>query len=100
MDYKIQNVSDLEKLLVGLIRSFVMFPDDVQTHVEERTDAEGEVATIFVKLNDSDIGLCIGLGGKTAESLRRVIGLIGHRQLNKRVYTKIDAEKMPRNHSS
>ena len=88
----------VEQLLLSIITAIVQYPDDVQTYVDVGSDEKGELTTIHVKLNKADVGLCIGEGGKTAESIRKIIGLAGHRQSEKRVYTKIDAPKVPKNH--
>lgn len=91
-------MNEIEQLLLSIIRAIVAYPDDVQTHIDIGSDEKGELTTIHVKVNPADVGLCIGEGGKTAESLRRLISLAGHRQLDKRIYTKIDAPRVPRNH--
>lgn len=88
----------IEQLLLSIIRAIVAYPNDVETYTEIGSDEKGELTTIHVKVNTADVGLCIGEGGKTAESIRRVISLAGHRLVEKRIYTKIDAPKVPRNH--
>lgn len=88
----------VETLLISIIRAIVAYPDDVETYTDVGTDERGELTTIHVKVNAADVGLCIGEGGKTAESIRRIISLAGHRALDKRIYTKIDAPRVPKNH--
>lgn len=88
----------VEQLLRSIITAIVQYPDDVETYTETGTDEKGEITTIHVKVNKADVGLCIGESGKTAESIRRVISLAGHRALETRVYTKIDAPRIAKNH--
>lgn len=88
----------VETLLRSIITAIVQYPDDVETYTEVGSDEKGEITTIHVKVNKADVGLCIGEGGKTAESIRRIISLAGHRELEKRVYTKIDAPSIPKDH--
>ncbi len=92
------NINDIENLVKQIIRSIVSVPDDVETFVDKQSESEDDLFTIHVKVNSVDVGLCIGEGGKTAESIRRIIGLSGHQLLKARVYTKIDAPKVPHNH--
>lgn len=88
----------VEELLQQIVKGLVNFPDEVQTFVSDDTDEKGELVMINVKVNKGDVGTCIGEGGKTAEAIRKVIGLVGFKQLGKRVYVKVDAPKIPRNH--
>ncbi len=92
------NINDIESFVSQIIKAIVSVPDDVKTAVKKQDDNEEELFTIHVRVNPVDVGLCIGEGGKTAESLRRIVGLAGHRALNVRVYTKIDAPKVPDNY--
>lgn len=85
-------------LLLEIIRAIVAYPDEVELYSEISTDEKGELTTIHVKVHNTDIGLCIGKGGETAEAVRKVINLAGHRLEDKRYYTKIDAPKLGRNH--
>jgi predicted RNA-binding protein YlqC (UPF0109 family) len=87
-----------EKLLGDIIRSFVSYPEEVETHCTYEKDDRGDFVVINVKLNKSDIGICIGKKGETAEALRKIIGVVGYRQSESRVYVKIDAPKLPPNH--
>lgn len=91
-------MNEIEQLLSSVIRAIVAYPDDVELHTEVGADEYGELTTIFVKVNNADVGLCIGEGGKNAESIRRLVSLAAHRQSGKRVYTKIDAPRIPKNH--
>ena len=88
----------VEKLLTELIKGFVNQPDEVETYVETETDEQGEIAIIHVKVAKEDVGACIGQKGSNSEAIRKVIGLVGFKQLGKRVYVKIDAPKIPKNH--
>lgn len=91
-------MNEIEQLLLSIIRAIVAYPDDVETYTDVGTDERGELTTIHVKVNSADVGLCIGESGKTAESIRKIISLAGHRALEKRIYTKIDAPRVPKNH--
>ena len=93
-------MDDIQALLVSIIRAIVAYPDDVETHIDVGSDERGELTTIHVKVNNADVGLCIGESGKTAESIRKIVSLAGHRALEKRIYTKIDAPRIPKNHFS
>ena len=91
-------MNEIEQLLHSVIRAIVAYPDDVEMHTEVGNDERGELTTIHVKVNNADVGLCIGEGGKTAEAIRKIVSLAAHRRLEKRVYTKIDAPRVPKNH--
>lgn len=81
----------VENLLTSIITAIVANPDDVKTHSEVGEDADGEITTIHVKVNQADVGLILGKQGATTEAIRRIVSLAGHRLADKRVYTKIDA---------
>lgn len=88
----------IELLLQDLLKGFVNYPDDVATHVSTDSDDKGELSMINVRVHKDDVGLCIGEKGKTAEAIRRIISLAGFRQMGTRVYVKIDAPKIPKDH--
>ncbi len=87
-----------QSLLLQVVKGFVTYPDDVETFVSEDKDDKGEIVMINVKVHKDDVGTCIGEGGKTAEAIRKVVGVVGFKQSGKRIYVKIDAPKIPRNH--
>lgn len=87
-----------ENVIKLIVQGFVEFPDEVELHVEEKTDSEGELTVVNIKVRPEDVGVCIGEKGSTADALRRIIGLVGYKQNDKRVFVRIDAPKMPRNH--
>lgn len=89
-----------KELLVQVIKGFVNNPDAVETHVSEDTDEKGALTMINVKVHKDDVGTCIGEGGKTAEAIRKVVGIVGFKQSGKRIYVKIDAPKIPKTHFS
>jgi len=91
-------MENVQRLLEEVIKGFVSNPNDVLIHVSEDTDERGKVVMVNVKVHKSDVGICIGEQGKTAEAIRRIIGLVGFKQTGERVYVKIDAPKIPRNH--
>ena len=86
----------VEDLLKGILRAIVDYPEDVQVHATEISDEKGELVMLNVKVHKDDVGACIGSGGKTAEAIRRVIALVGFKQLDQRVYVKVDAPKIPK----
>jgi len=88
----------LEKILLELVQGFVDHPEAVELHTTADADEQGELVIINVKLHKEDVGMCIGQKGTTAEAIRKVIGLIAFKQIEKRVYVKIDAPRIPRNH--
>ena len=89
-----------QNLLVQVVKGFVNFPESVETFVSEDTDDKGTLIMINVKVHKDDVGTCIGEGGKTAEAIRKVIGIVGFKQSGKRIYVKIDAPKVPKTHFS
>lgn len=91
-------MDEIVLIVAELIKSFVTEPNEVKTHLSEMQDERGTVQVINVKVAKSDIGVCIGEDGKTAEALRRIIGLVGFKKLDRRVYVKIDAPRFPKSH--
>ena len=89
-----------QNLLIQVIKGFVTNPDSVETFVSEDKDEKGEITMINVKVHKDDVGTCIGEGGKTAEAIRKVVGIVGFKQSGKRIYVKIDAPKVPKTHFS
>lgn len=88
----------VKDILSGVLKSFVKHPEDVELHETTDTDEKGELVIINVKVNRADIGICIGTEGNTAEALRKIAGLIGFKHTGKRIYVKIDAPKIPKDH--
>lgn len=88
----------VEQLLRDILGGIVSQPESIDLNISEDTDDVGEMTVINVKLAKDDFGVCIGQKGTTAEAIRRVVGLVAHRRLGKRVYVKIDAPKIPKNH--
>lgn len=92
-------MSNTEQILTEIIKGIVSTPDAVQTHTALETGEDGvETIVINVKVADNDVGACIGKGGMTAEAIRKVIALIGFKELGKNVFMRVDAPKMPKNH--
>ena len=87
-----------EKVIRDIVCGFVDYPSEVELHLEEKTDTEGDVTVVNIKVRAEDVGACIGERGSTADALRRIVGLVGFKQCGKRVFVRIDAPKMPRNH--
>ncbi|MFD4988821.1 RNA-binding protein [Streptomyces sp. NPDC058374] len=65
----------LEEALEHLVKGIVENPDDVQ--VAERNLRRGRV--LEVRVHPDDLGKVIGRNGRTARSLRTVVGAIGGR---------------------
>lgn len=65
----------LEEALEHLVKGIVDNPDDVQ--VAERNLRRGRV--LEVRVHPDDLGKVIGRNGRTARSLRTVVGAIGGR---------------------
>ena len=67
----------LEEALEHLVRGIVDHPDDV--HVRARNLRRGRV--LEVRVHPDDLGKVIGRGGRTARSLRTVVGALGGRNV-------------------
>ena len=91
-------MKQVEELLKKIIVGIVSEPDNVEIHLSDDNDDKGEIAILNVKVAKHDIGVCIGKGGETAEAIRKIVGLFGFQQTNKRVYVKIDAPKIHKDH--
>ncbi|SFD00680.1 RNA-binding protein [Streptomyces aidingensis] len=65
----------LEEALEHLVKGIVEHPDDVQ--VASRTLRRGRV--LQVRVHPDDLGKVIGRNGRTARSLRTVMGALGGR---------------------
>lgn len=88
----------VEKLLRDILGGIVEHPDQIELHQSEEADERGAVTIINVKLAREDVGAAIGQKGANAEAIRKVISLVGFTKTQKRVYVKIDAPRLPRNH--
>ncbi|MDN5603974.1 RNA-binding protein [Rothia sp. HC945] len=62
----------LSEAVEHLVRGIVDHPDDVQ--VRSRSGRRGQ--TLEVRVNPEDLGRVIGRGGRTAKSVRTVIGAL------------------------
>jgi len=62
----------LDEALEHLVRGIVAHPDDVS--VRERTHRRGR--TLEVRVHPDDLGKVIGRAGRTAKSLRTVVGAL------------------------
>jgi predicted RNA-binding protein YlqC (UPF0109 family) len=85
-------------VLDTILKSIVSYPDAVEMHVSLESDDHGELEVINVKVHNEDVGACIGKKGGTAEAIRKIVGLAGFKLLDKRVYVRIDAPKLPKAH--
>lgn len=91
-------MENVKRLLLDIVKGVVDKPDEVDLHVSEETDDMGEIVIINVKMAREDVGICIGQKGSTADAIRKVVGLVGFKQTGKRIYVKIDAPRIPKNH--
>lgn len=87
-------MENVENLLLTIMQGFVSNPDEVELVSSNEEDEKGDFVMLTIKVSKEDVGLCIGEKGNTAEALRRIIGLIGFKQVGKRVYVKVDAPKI------
>ena len=97
MDNKLEQLKDD---VLMLVRSITKYPEQVSLHVENKTDNEkGNFVLISIKVASEDIPVCIGQGGSTAESIRRLTCLIARKlEYENRLFVRIDAPVMPKNH--
>ncbi len=91
-------MKQVENLIKEIITGIVSDPTSVEVFLTDDKDDKGEVTVFNVKVAKHDIGICIGKKGETAEALRKIIGVFGYQQTSKRVYVKIDAPKLHKNH--
>lgn len=97
MDNKLEQLKDN---VLTLIKSITKRPEEVSLHIEDQHDHEkGDLVLISIKVSTEDIPICIGTGGITAEAIRRLTCLIARRlDYDKRLFVRIDAPVMPKNH--
>ncbi len=91
-------MKQVEELVKEIISGIVSDPTNVEIYLSNDKDSKGDVTVINVKVAKHDIGICIGKKGETAEAIRKVVGIYGYQQTSKRVYVKIDAPKIHKNH--
>jgi len=87
-------LEDVVALATTLVKGIVAYPNDVQVRIEHEQDENGEIAILYYKVHQDDVGLILGAEGETSRSLRRVISLYGFRQTQKRVYLHIVTPRM------
>ncbi len=74
----------MKELVEAIAKALADNPDQVQVHV-----IEGEHVTVFeLRVHPSDLGKVIGRQGRTAESIRIILGAAGMK-LRKRVTLEI-----------
>jgi len=81
-------VSDAE-LLETILKAMVDQPEEVQ--VERTVDEMGVL--LKVKLADKDAGAVIGKGGKTIQTIRRIMSIVGMKN-NARINVKLDVPEL------
>ena len=93
-------LEQLKESILILVKSIAKNQDEVELHTEEKySEEKGDFTMINIKVATPDIPVCIGSGGTTAESIRRLACLFARRlDYDKRLFVRIDAPTMPRNH--
>tara|TARA_R100001086_G_scaffold170822_2_gene93337 strand:- start:605 stop:904 length:300 start_codon:yes stop_codon:yes gene_type:complete len=90
---------NVKELILAMVKAIVSNPDEVEIHVEDRTEGGNEITQINVKVAKPDIRIAIGKGGNTAEAVRTIAWLAatnaGH---DKPISFRIDAPRIPSNH--
>lgn len=97
MDNKLEQ---LKQNILEMVRFITRKPEQVSIHADENaSDDKGNFVLINIKVATEDIPVCIGTGGSTAESIRRLTCLIAKKiEYNDRLFVRIDAPVMPKNH--
>ena len=90
----------VKQILLQLLGGFVNAPEGIEINTSEDEDENGKITVLTVKVDNSDVGICIGKKGETAEAMRKIIALVGFKNAGHRVYLKIDAPKAPRTYFS
>lgn len=89
----------VEEILLTIVKSMVDNPADVKIiSTELATDERGEFTKINVGVHKNDAGRCIGIEGKNAEAIRKVVALVAFKQIGKRVRAGIESTKKPYNY--
>lgn len=93
-------LEQLKESVLSLVKSITRNPTEVTLHTEDQFNEEkGDLLLINIKVATEDIPVCIGTGGSTAESIRRLTCLMARRlDYDKRLFVRIDAPVMPKNH--
>jgi len=93
-------LKQLETFIETVVCGIVSQPQKVELHFSTKEDADrGEVTVINIKVAVEDIPVCIGAGGSTADSIRR-LAVLASRQIGyeKALFVRVDAPRMPNNH--
>jgi len=93
-------LKQLEKFIETVICGIVNQPQKVELHFSTKQDEDrGEVTVINIKVAVEDIPVCIGAGGSTADSIRR-LAVLASRKIgyDKALFVRVDAPRMPNNH--
>lgn len=75
-----------------LVKALVQYPEDIEITTFKRADenSNGEVDVISVRVNEADIGVCIGREGKHSDMLRTFVCVYGYKMTDNPVYFEID----------
>lgn len=74
-----------------LVKALVTYPEDVILTTHKKADDNGDqVDVISVKVNEADIGVCIGREGKHSDMLRTFVCVFGYKTIDSPVYFEID----------
>lgn len=77
-------MANIKELIVGIAKALVDVPDEVAVN-----EVEGEQTTVYeLRVAASDIGKVIGKQGRTARSIRTLLGAAGTK-LNRRLTLEI-----------
>ncbi|MDD3821871.1 MAG: KH domain-containing protein [Bacilli bacterium] len=80
---------DLVKLTEELVKAVVRNPEEVA--VKEFDTDEDDFMVIQVMVNNDDMGVVIGKGGKMANAIRTIVQASGYLHGNKKVKINIDS---------
>jgi predicted RNA-binding protein YlqC (UPF0109 family) len=97
-----EEAKQLEEFILQIMTGIVSKPDEIKLNFVDQEDEEkGEMTVINIKVAIEDIPLCIGTGGSTADSVRR-LAVLASRKIGyeRTIFLRIDAPKMPKNHFS
>jgi predicted RNA-binding protein YlqC (UPF0109 family) len=82
---KVREAGLMKQLIEDIAKALVDIPEEVTVHV-----VEGEQVTVLeLRVAASDLGKVIGKQGRTARSIRTILGAAGMKKLNRRFTLEI-----------
>lgn len=95
-----EKLEELKTLIVTMVKLITKNPEDVAIHADDKAcDDKGDYTIINIKVSGEDVPICIGTGGTTADAIRRLACLFARNiGYTRRLYVRIDAPVMPKNH--